>query len=185
MARTRKSIGDLLREEAQKSPDQEDAAVQIANSEELPEDEVNTESLSTVIDSNNSATKRTNPTKADLEATITELRAALQEVQQHENSLQQQVADLQSELQDSKTSVQKLEAQLKQADQVKAELEQAKKVILQLTETNSKPKQEVYIPKKENVSFKPQNSALTRLPEYPQPVTERNEVFNADVGWFD
>lgn len=186
----RKRLGDLLREEAQKPSEPE--VVQAADSEAMPEldtslapaeplDEVTQEPLSTVTNSTN-ANRRTNPTKADLEATVAELRAALQEVQQHENSLQQQVAHLQLELDDYHILVSKLKAELEQAETVKAELEEAKKVILQLSAVNSPASSA----KPASQEAKAQQLALARSPHYSiQPSIQSSELTDADVGWFD
>jgi len=167
---TKKRLSDLLREEAQKSPDPEAEAIQEVAPEPLEPDPTldETEQLYETSDEpspvNTSATpraKRTGPTKAELETKMTELREALLEAHGKETSLQQQIADLQSDLQEQKILVQKLQAALEQTNQIKAELEQAKKVILQLSEVGSKTTQAVNTPKKENEGFKSQKLTLT------------------------
>ena len=129
----RKRIEDLVREEAQKSPQSEDDAVQAADTEKPLQPEVLEPEEA---DSGAATARRVSSTKADLEATVKELKAALQASEGDNRSWQQKTATLQSDLQEQKTVVEKLQV----------ELEQAKQVILKLTESNSVP------PKAENKS---------------------------------
>lgn len=190
----RKRLVDLLREEAQKSPEPEDekgkeenadvTAADATLSVTSPLDEIT--APSPVTTPTTSPAKRTPPTKAELEKTVTELQQVLQENQQEKNELQQQIADLQSDLHEQKTLVQKLQAELKQASQIKADFEQAKKVILQLSEVNSKITQEVNTLKEENEGPKSQKSALKKLPdESIQPNSPSTRLSNTQIGWFD
>lgn len=130
--------------------------------------------------------KRTNITKAELETEATQLRAQLQAAYQQNSSLKQQIADLQLDLQDQKTLVEKLQAELKRTEKLKTELEQAKQTILQLSESNTKPTQEVNTPSKENKNLKPQKLVLDKLPQHSvQPTSASSALFDTDVGWFD
>ena len=203
---TKKSLADLLREEAHKSPDSEAEAVQEAALEPLEpaptlsETEPTTTSYETTdepspLDTAAPRAKRI-PTKAELEITVSELREALKDSHGKENSLQQQIADLQSDLQEQKILLQKLLGELEQTSQIKAELEQAKKVILQLVadsskttqeaNTRSKATQEPNTPKKENKDLRPQKLALKKLPQHSiQPDSPSGEIFERNVGWFD
>lgn len=201
---SKKSLADLLREEAHKSPDSEAEAIQEAALETLESDTTLSETEPTSyettdepspVDTAAPRAKRI-PTKAELETTVSELREALKESHGKENSLQQQIADLQSDLQEQKILLQKLLAELKQTNQLKAELEQAKKVILQLLDdsskttqeanTRSKTTQEANTPKQENKGLRSQKLALKKLPQHSvQPDSTSGEIFERNVGWFD
>lgn len=160
----RKRIGDLLREEVQKSLEPEAENVQNGgeSAQESPEP------------------------KIELETTVTDLRESLQEAQQRENSLQQQIADLQSDLQEQKTLVEKLEADIQRTNRLKAELEQARKVILQLSEANSKLTEEVNTLRKENEGLRSQKSSLNKLPHHSiQQNSPSTRLSNKDIGWVD
>ena len=195
---TKKSLGDLLREEAQQPPDPEAEAIQKAASEPLKPDSTlsETESINETTDDppqvNTAATRAKRiPTKAELETTVSELSEALQAAHNKESSLQQQIADLQSDLQEQKILLQKLVAELEPTNQLKAELDQAKKVILQLLEANSKTTQEANTPKKENKEkenkgISSQKLGLKRLPYHSiQPDSPSGKTFERNVGWFD
>jgi chromosome segregation ATPase len=195
---TKKRLADLLQEETQKSPDLETDIIQepapdqpsepdptVSEAEPLYE---TTEEPSPVKMSASPQAKRTSPTKAELETTVTELREALQAAKGKEDFLQQQITDLQSDLHEQKILVQKLQAELGQTNEIKAEFEQAKKVILQLSEASSKPTQEVNTRKKENKDFSSQKLALKKLPQHsiePKLNSPSSKVSNADIGWFD
>ena len=190
---TKKSLGDLLREEAQQPPDPEAEAIQEAASEPLEPSSTlsETEPINETTDQPpqvNTATTRAKriPTKAELETTVSELSEALQAAHRKESSLQQQIADLQSDLQEQKILLQKQIAELEPTKQIKAELEQAKKVILQLLEANSKTTQEANTPKKENKGTSSQKVALKKLPQHSiQPDSSSGKTFERNVGWFD
>lgn len=122
----------------------------------------------------------------ELETTMTDVTELLPEAQRRENSVQQQITDLQSDLQEQKTLVQNLQADFEQANQLKAELEQAKKVILQLTEVNSKLTEEVNTLRKENEGFRSQKSGLKKLPHQSvQQNSPSTKLSNKDIGWVD
>jgi uncharacterized protein YoxC len=178
----KKRLEDLLREEAQKSPDSEAASEQVIELEAtvVPETdpEPALESAETSSVSADGHARRTNPTKAELETTVKELKAALQASEAENTSLQQKFSSLQSDLQQQKTSVEKLQS----------ELEQTKKVILQLSESNSKSSQTANNSSEKNKSSKLQNSALSRLPQVPHSPSFDSPtvvVSEPDIGWFD
>ena len=193
---TKKSLADLLREEAQKSPDLETEAIEeIAPAQPL-EPNANlceteplyetTDESSPVNMSTAPRAKRTSPTKAELETTVSELREASQEAHRRENSLQQQIANLQSGLQEQKILVQKLQLGLEQTNHIKEELEEARKVILQLTEINSKTTKEVNPPREQKEDIRPQKWPTKKLPHYSiQPNSASSKLPNKDLGWFD
>lgn len=177
---TKKRLEDLLREEAGKPHDSE--------TEALPEMKSLSETNADPLPINGPATsrpKRTNPTKAELETTVSELEEALDTAHQNENSLQQQVADLQSELQEQKTLVEKLQEVLEHSDQLKAELEEAKAVILRLSATNSKTTQYDIRKGSKDVA----GSQALSLKKLPHQVTQSDipskKLTDRDIGWFD
>lgn len=190
---TKKSLTDLLREEAQKSPAPEAEAIEEAASEPLEPNPTQSETEPIYETTNepsqgNTAAPRAKriPTKAELETTVSELSEALQAAHRKENSLQQQIANLQSDLQEQKILLQKLQADLEPTNQIKAELEQARKVILQLLESSSKTTQETNTTKKENKDTSSQKLGLKKLPQHSiQPDSPSGETFERNVGWFD
>ena len=141
---TRKRISDLLRQEAQKLPENEDKTTIDTTAKVVVEEEppAVTESSTDKVEQN--VEQDSSPTKAELEATIAELKAALVQTKeleiahQHEGSLQQQVIDLQAELGEQKSLVAKFRKDSEQVKSLKAELEQTKKEALKLAEANSK-----------------------------------------------
>lgn len=192
----RKRIEDLVREEAQKSPQSEDDAVQAADTEKPLQPEV----LEPEEADSGAAARRISSTKADLEATVKELKAALQASEGDNRSWQQKTATLQSDLQEQKTVVEKLQV----------ELEQAKQVILKLTESNSVPPKaenkssqatktenrssqatktennSTLATKTENKSTKPAYLPVKRIPEYSVgPNYASNQITDKDIGWVD
>ena len=193
----RKRIEDLVREEAQKSPQSEDDAVQAADTEKPLQPEVLEPEEA---DSGAATARRVSSTKADLEATVKELKAALQASEGDNRSWQQKTATLQSDLQEQKTVVEKLQV----------ELEQAKQVILKLTESNSVPPKaenkssqatktenrssqatktennSTLATKTENKSTKPAYLPVKRIPEYSVgPNYPSNQITDKDIGWVD
>lgn len=117
--------------------------------------------------------KRSNLTKAELEAMVKELRAALEEAQnqenkfanlkdsleeahQNEDSLKQEIADLKSNLQKQEQFIEKLQNELEGIKPLKAEFEEAKKAAVHLAATNEKLTEEVKALKKENEDLKSQ-----------------------------
>jgi uncharacterized phage infection (PIP) family protein YhgE len=167
----KKSLTDLLREEVEKSPELEGEKVQ----------EMTTVEKSQMNKSPNPNIRRSSPTKADLEATITELKAALdkaekkakdkektfadlkdalEEAHKKEETLQQQIADLQSDLQQQQESVQKLQKELEKIAHLKTDFKQAKNAAVQLAEANEKLTQEIKALKKDNEGFIVQDHSI-------------------------
>ncbi|MCL1462999.1 hypothetical protein [Argonema galeatum] len=189
--RKRISVSDVLRQEAQKSPDAEDKPVIDTTAEEVVEqDAPAVEELSTVSP-DKSAVKGADTTTAELEATIVELKAALEQASQlelahqHEGSLQQQVIELQSELTEQKNLVHKLQKDLKQVDKLKADLEQTKKEALQLADANSKLIEEMNALKKETKDIKTSITAITPItpaPITPAPITPIYKPIERKIG---
>lgn len=179
MAR-RRSLGDLLKQEADKPRDSAAKAVQQEEQEASSDLEVATPDktpateVTHVLQVNE---QHLTSTIAELEKTVSELKAALQAAQKQEISYQEQIASLQSDLKKQKTSLDKLQAELEKADQIKDELKQVKTDLLQLSEANSKP---------------PRSSgALTKSAEHKpisrpiQPHSEPIKLSNSDIGWVD
>jgi len=123
----------------------------------------------------NFRTKRSAPTKAELEATVTQLKAqlkdaekaaqeqektltdlknAIEKAQKKEDSLQQEIANLKSDLEHQKESFQKSQKDLGKIEQVRTELEKAKAAAIQLAQTNEKLIQEINTLKQENENLK-------------------------------
>lgn len=178
----RKRLEDLLREEAQKSPNSETASEQTIELEATEVSDTDPETTESTEDSSSTtAAKRTNPTKAELETTVKELKAALQASEAENKSLQRQISTLQSDLQQ-----QKILADL--AEKLQAELDETKQLILKLSEVNSKPSRAVSPSSTKQPSSQSQNLALSRLPKPPQsPALDSPVVINPspDLGWFD
>lgn len=184
----KKRLTDLLREEASNSTNgdtemAQDSQVESQSgeagakptAEHLPEAEDTTP-----------RSKRTSPTKADLQATVTELRATLKAAQRQETLLEKKVAQLQAELQAQKPIVEKLQADLEQVDQVKVDLEQAKGTILQLSELNAKLSAPESSPPAAAKSAKAEKLNLVHLPHPPtRPEFSSNKGPKADMGWVD
>ena len=166
---TKKSLSDLLREEA-KSP-----------SETITE----TTQISTV------PTNRSRMTKAQLDVLITQLNQALQEERELSRRLQnelQAAENYQSQLNEQKQLVEKLYTQLQQKEELAVELAEKNELIaslhaklqqepLPLVSTDSPPELEV------------QETALTRqakeLEPFTAPVVTSKPLTNDDIGWFD
>lgn len=194
----KKDLGDLLREEVQKN------SADTNSGEQMSQEDNSLSETEAADDTNNHRAKRA-LTKADLEALVNDLRAALEENQKYSNSLEQKVADLQSDLQTQKSSVQKLKAELKEAEQnsaeiknlrsevnkidkIKSELEDAKKLILQLSETNTKSSKKPATPSKQSQQIVPSKSKEV-LPTPTDRVIHSHlpstTLTNSDIGWVD
>ncbi|MBD2691874.1 hypothetical protein [Anabaena catenula] len=120
----KKNLSDLLQEEAQKfTPQVGDSAIEVT-AQEVIEDN----SLPVQEESTPTSTKRTIPTKADLEVMIKELTANLEKAQKKEVYLKEQISELKTDL-----SVQKA-----LGEKLTTELYETKKTALQLAESNSK-----------------------------------------------
>ncbi|MBE9125941.1 MULTISPECIES: hypothetical protein [unclassified Coleofasciculus] len=163
---TKKRLTDLLREEVEKLAEPDEENNETSGEQDLEQDTEAVEKPTMTTQSKSNA-RRSAPTKAELEATVTELRAALEETQhqdttlielkealeeanQREASLQQQITDLQANLEQQKDSVEKLQQQLKTIEGLKAEFEQAKKAAVQLAQANERLTQEINTLTKQN-----------------------------------
>lgn len=179
----KKRLVDLLREEAQKAPEAENETVRRRQEtvEQAPDLEIEAvqENISaheldtdatTSSPALTSRSRRTGPTKAELEITVAELREVVQEAQRKEAYLQQRSEDLQSDLEEQKTLVAKLQT----------ELDQAKKVILQLSDNNAKTTQEK-APKSS------QKIALRKAPHHTIQPNSSPDMFSnrGGIGWAD
>ncbi len=150
---------------------------------------------------NNSRTKRSTLTKAELEATVSQLRAALgkaenaalekeksfadlkdalEDAHSKEKSLKIEIADLQTDLYHQKKSIQNLQKDLDKVSQLKAELEKVKTSAIQLAQTNEKLMQEIDTLKKENKELKAhetikkqENNSLP--PKQGRPIQKESE----------
>ncbi|MBD2244477.1 hypothetical protein [Nostoc sp. FACHB-888] len=139
MAR-KQSLSDLLQEEAQKfTPPEGESAIEIT-AEEIAEQQASSDDESSAQTPEPNSTKRTTPTKAELEVIVKELTTNLEESHKKEASLEQEIADLQSKLSRQKTLVSE---QKSLAQQVAKELDETKKTALQLAEANSKLIEEI------------------------------------------
>ncbi|MEH1998226.1 MAG: hypothetical protein V7L00_05665 [Nostoc sp.] len=136
----KQSLSDLLQEEAQKFTPPEGESVIEVTAEKIAEEQALSDEESSAQTPDQNSTKRTSPTKADLETTVKELTINLEKSHKNEASLGQEIADLQSKLSRQKTlaSEQKL-----LVEQVAKELEETKKTALQLAEANSQLIEEI------------------------------------------
>jgi DNA gyrase/topoisomerase IV subunit A len=139
MAR-KQSLSDLLQEEAQKfTPPEGESAIEVT-AEAIAEEEASSDEESSAQTPELNSTRRTSPTKADLEVTVKELTTNLEIIHKNEVSLGQEIADLQSKLSKQQTLVSEQKLLLQQ---VTKELEETKKTALQLAEANSQLIEEI------------------------------------------
>jgi chromosome segregation ATPase len=144
----KKRLSDLLQEEAQKSsPLASDPAIEVkatsvsSTSEEETEKNVNLDNKEvdsslqeeSMPDVEQTNSRRTQPTKAELEATIKELKETLEQARENETSLGQQIVDLQSALSE----------QIELTERLKKELYEAKQAAIHLAEANTKLTEEI------------------------------------------
>ena len=204
MAKQR-SLGDLVKQEAQKvnNSEVETVEAEVVNSAEGEEQEA-TEKSST-SEATETPMRRKNPTKADLEVQITELSSQITELtsqiteltssletsRENERTLQEKMLHLQSDIEEKGQVIARLQEELKRND-VQEELEKAQKTAFQLSETNTKLIEEVETLKKENQELKekqqqkvkPDKKAnlpqLVHRPEHVknQPKTSSNDDFS-------
>ncbi|MDM9581910.1 hypothetical protein [Nostoc sp. GT001] len=145
MAR-KQSLSDLLQEEAQKfTPPEGESAIEVT-AEKVVEEQAASDEESLGQPLEPASTKRTSPTKADLEATVKELTSNLETSHKKEASLGQEITDLQSKLSKQKTFVSEQKSLL---EQLTKELDETKKAALQLAEANSQLIEEINVFKKE------------------------------------
>jgi peptidoglycan hydrolase CwlO-like protein len=140
MAAKKQSLSDLLQEEAQKfTPLEGESAIEVT-AEKIAEEEASSDQESSAQTLDPISSKRTSPTKADLEATVKELTSNLETSQTKESSLTQEISDLQSKLSKQKTFVSEQKSLL---EQLTKELDDTKKTALQLAEANSQLIEEI------------------------------------------
>ncbi|MEH2152703.1 hypothetical protein [Nostoc sp.] len=145
MAR-KQSLSDLLQEEAQKfTPSEGESAIEVT-AEKIAEEQASDDEESLGQPLELTSTKRTSPTKADLEATVKELTSNLETSHKKEASLGQEITDLQSKLSKQKTFVSEQKSLL---EQLTKELDETKKAALQLAEANSQLIEEINSLKKQ------------------------------------
>jgi DNA repair exonuclease SbcCD ATPase subunit len=120
---TKKNLSDLLQEEAQKfTPQVGDTAIEVT-AKTIVEDHSSSDEEETT----STPSKRTNPTKADLEVTIKELTATLEKAHKNEFALKEEISHLTTDL----------SAQTSLSERLTTELNETKKAALQLAESNS------------------------------------------------
>lgn len=208
----KKRLVDLLEEaqsagsdteatQAELDPNQtlaEDTTLSDMNSH--PETEQNEQSEQNT--STEARSKRTGPTKAELETTVSELKEALAASQQKETQLLKQIAELKSDMKDLKRVIQSLHTDMEAAEELKTELEEAKEVIRGLSQANlasaktasSKPAEslQLQVRAKKLPSHSIEAGSLPkmsseRLGTLPQMSSDAGAgmLSDADIGWVD
>lgn len=191
----KKSISDLLQEEAQKlTPTVEESAIEV-EAVEIAEQETSADDETATLTPEPNSTRRTNPTKADLEVTIKELKETLEQSHKKEKKFQQKITDLQSTLSEQQAV----------AERLTKELNEAKNTVLQLADANSKlieennslkqekenqaavkekeTKSSIQVREKYNpVGYKKSHRISEKLPEYPK---ETNDDFSSNTWLYD
>jgi chromosome segregation ATPase len=132
----KKRLSDLLQEEAQKSQG-ETTIETTATPVDSPNGSAEHNSHQAEEDSTpvveQTTTRRTSPTKAELEVIIKELTHTVEQTHENETSLKQQIVDLQSALAEQKELV----------EQLKKELNEAKQAAVYLAQNNSQLAEEL------------------------------------------
>ncbi|MDF5711226.1 MAG: hypothetical protein PUP90_27025 [Nostoc sp. S4] len=161
----KQSLSDLLQQEAQKitSPE-DDSAIEVSTPEIVQEQTTIDEQSS--LQTPEPTTRRTNPTKADLEATVKELTSNLQRSHKKEAALEQEIVDLKLNLSRQKTLASE---QKTLAEQLTQELNETKKTALQLAEANSQLIEEMNALKQ---SVKTTSQIVTKPTSAIRPVKE-------------
>ena len=187
---TKKSLSDLLREEAKSS------------SETITE----TTQISTV------PTNRSRMTKAQLDELITQLNQALQEEKKKFDSLNNQVKTLETEIKDERELSRRLQNELQAAENYQSQLNEQKQLVEKLyTQLQQKEELAVELAEKNELiaslqaklqqeplplvstdsppELVVQETALTRqakeLEPFTAPVVTSKPLTNDDIGWFD
>ena len=177
----RKRLSDLLEEETKKVTQIEDAAA--IDVKATPVEHSSVEENEKATDPR--STKRTNVTKADLEATVKELKETLEQAHQNEATFEHQISDLQSalskqeglaselkkelheakKLADLEVTVQELQEKLEQAqhneETLKQRVNDLQTAIAAKEELTERLKKELYQAKQDAVKLAEINSALT------------------------
>lgn len=221
---SKKRLSDLLRAEAQKTSSESsaegaDAQIDAEQAQESQQPDGDLQVTASPSGSSPSG-RKSRPTKADLEVTIAELRQSLESIQGERDDLQahlevlqsslqgqedkvqmlqtnqeQQLTALQAALEAEQKRVQELLAQVGQVDQLKTELEAAKKLILELSKTNTQtPSSQrplpsvVATPPSQPKSPVPQQRLVPERRRPGPPVLPNNSssaLSNEEIGWFD
>jgi chromosome segregation ATPase len=188
---TKKSLSDLLREEATTA----------------------SETSAETAETSNASVSRSRMTKAQLDNMITELTQDLDLCKKQVDDLQKQVKTLETEVKDEKDLSSRLQTQLKEAEDYQSQLNEQTKLVEKLY-GQLQQKEELAIeiakknelilslkaqlePKQRTVS-KPDSSpglvvqketVLTRqakeLEPFAAPASSRKPLTNEDIGWFD
>ncbi|MBD2464413.1 hypothetical protein H6G89_25740 [Oscillatoria sp. FACHB-1407] len=202
---TKKRLSDLLRQEAQKSLEDEKPVEQVTpeaakqptttNRRKAPQTKSaaaskTTQSAVVASDPASADTKQQQDSLiAELKEAIATLQTSLNTAQQTEGALRQEITDLEAALQQQRELVQVLKADLKQADQNRAELEETKHLIVTLSDNNLKLKQELDTLKQSTTAIAPANSVhleLRRILEHPVQKEQPSPSFtDAEIGWVD
>ncbi|MEB3180314.1 MAG: hypothetical protein VKL59_14950 [Nostocaceae cyanobacterium] len=124
----KKRLSDLLQEEAEKYTPDTTAEVIEVNAQAINDSDSFSEEELASPTPPATTTRRSYPTKAELEVTLQQLQAKLEQAKEIEKNLQEKIADLQAHLAEQEALVERL----------KKELYDAKKAALQLAEENSK-----------------------------------------------
>ena len=206
---TKKRLSDLLRDEVEKSSDQEVAISQPKSANPSTDQSADTTAQQAAVaapstQSPSNARGRSNrksPAAEELQAKIAELTTELKTAHQQETSLQQQTVNLQSELQqqialcaglssDLKQVKGQLEQKETQLNRLTAELDEAKKMILQLSEVNAKPlaESQPLASQRTQKTMRPplHKVGLKRLPQYCiQSEPKSTTLSDDEIGWVD
>lgn len=168
----KKRLSDLLQEEAEKftpiegEPVIEITAENVSAENTLVEAEMIPESPTQTPEQ--TATRRTVPTKADLEATIKQLKDSLEQANQKQASLQQQVVASQAAL----------SAQKELAERLTKDLEEAKQAAVHLAAANSQLIEENKTLKAEIATYKQEKEAHKQELEIHKPEKETYNPVN-------
>ncbi|BAZ42166.1 hypothetical protein NIES4101_81340 [Calothrix sp. NIES-4101] len=204
----KRQLTDLIQDEAKKIPTPaQDSVIDVTATAVKPSEQkedkeakisdikakTETENTENIEEEEKNNSKRTHPTKADLEVTVNDLNELLTEARDRQTNLQQEIDNLQStlseqqaksnalakELQEAKTAAihladanSQLNAEINTLKQEKAEFEQEKAQIALVQQTKQKPAQETYKPV---LHHKKSYHAFDRRPIEPLPTRESEE----------
>ncbi|WP_066381647.1 hypothetical protein [Anabaena sp. CA = ATCC 33047] len=181
------SLSDLIQEEVQKfNPSEGESAINV-NAVEVAEDNAATPEETSQPIAETLTNKRSNPTKADLEATIKQLQASLETSQQNEMSLKQKKLELESALAQQKAAVERITKELYEAKQTALQLAEANSQLIEEnqslkqkppTPTPKQPEQPTYKP----VTYRKSHLTPEKLPVQP---TESQDNFSANTWLYD
>ncbi len=174
---TKKRLSDLLRDEVQNHPDQADTPNATAEAAKSQPSSV-------------SRTRRSNPTKADLEMMLEDLKTELAASQAQETELQETLTTLKQELTEQKNLVKKLQADLKEAEEYRSKFAHAEETIRQLTAVAPAVENKTVPETAPEIDYRSQRMLLKKLPEHSidhsvQPRAMSQKLTNADIGWVD